>query len=164
MAGQWVSPRIERIRGSYVRRGDPLGVVVRTDRVRIVATADQQVAAQLIAEANSLRAEVQVQGQPRESGPFPARVEKIYPSGQERLPAAALGHLAGGGTLTSSDDPNGMKAAERLFKIDLVCDSPQLRLLGKQRVMLRIELPPRPLAAQWWHSIQQVFQRRFHVA
>jgi putative peptide zinc metalloprotease protein len=164
IAGQWVSPRIERVRGAYLHRGDPLGTVVRTDHVRIVASADQQVAAQLFAEKDRLRAEVQAQGQPEPNSPFPARVEKILPSGQERLPSAALGHLAGGATLTSSDDPNGVRAAERLFRIELICDSPQFRLLGKQRVTVRLELPARPLAMQWWHAIQQVFQRRFHIA
>jgi putative peptide zinc metalloprotease protein len=165
MAGQWVAPQIDHLQGAYVHRGDRLGTVVRTDRLLVRATADQQVAAQLIAEANVLRAEVQVLGRPDPNGAIEARIERIGPAGVDRLPSASLGYLAGGSILTSAEDPNGTKSVERVFEVRAVpLPRPDVRLLIGQRVVMRLEMPKRSLAAQWWHSIQQVFQKRFHVA
>jgi len=36
-------------------------------------------------------------------------------------------------------------------------------LLYGQRVALRVTLPPQPLAVQWYRSLLQLVQRRFHV-
>ena len=163
--GRWVAPEVHRIRGAFLHRGERLGAVVQLGPPIIRADAPQQIAAQLLSEAHTARAEIQIIGRASEGKPFPGQIEAILPAGQERLASAALGNPAGGSNLTAPGDPNGTKSAERVFEVRLLPQpSPGTRLLGGQRVQVRVELSPRPLVAQWWHSIQQVFQKRFHVA
>jgi putative peptide zinc metalloprotease protein len=163
LTGRWVSPRAGRLAGAYLRKGERLGSVVPAGPPYIRVAVEQAEAARLFAE-EIRRVEIRVRGRPGEGGPIAGRIERIVPAGQERLPSAALGHAAGGTILTASDDPNGTKAAERIFEVWIVPEAgASIRLLDGQRVVVRFEMPPRPLALQWWRSLYQVFQERFHV-
>jgi len=61
-------------------------------------------------------------------------------------------------------DPRGMKTAEKFFEIRI---RPRLgdatEWFTGQRVVVRIRLRSKPLAAQLWHYGRQLFQRRFHI-
>ncbi len=161
LAGTWVSPKIERIRGAYVRRGDKIGLTADLDQVMIRAVADQQVAAKLVAEAYP-DVEIRVKGRPDMH--VRGRILRILPAGQVRLPSAALGYAAGGSMQTAPDEPTGTKAAEQFFEIHVISDkSKDVRLLSGQRVVIRIETPAKPLLVQWWRSLLQIIQRRFHI-
>jgi hypothetical protein len=92
------------------------------------------------------------------------RIEKIFPAGLEVLPSEALGYAVGGNMPTVAQDPSGKKAAEQFFEIRIRPNpDSSVRLLSGQRVVVRIQLPSKPLAAQWWRSVRQLFQRRFHI-
>jgi putative peptide zinc metalloprotease protein len=115
----------------------------------------------LIEEAEG-RVEIRVRNRPdlRLTG----RVLKILPAGQEQLPSQALGYAAGGSMATSPGDTHGMKAAERFFEIRISPDrDSDVRLLSGQRVVVRFQKPPKPLAVQLWRSLLQLVQRRFHI-
>jgi len=92
------------------------------------------------------------------------RIEKILPAGQEVLPSEALGYAVGGSMPTLIQDPSGLKTAEQFFEIRIrpAPESP-VRLLSGQRVVVRIQMPSKPIAIQWWQSARQLFQRRFHI-
>jgi len=80
------------------------------------------------------------------------------------LPSEALGYAVGGSMPTLSQDPRGTRAAEKFFEIRIrPAPDSEVRLLSGQRVIARIQMPSKPLAAQWWRSIRQLFQRRFHI-
>jgi len=164
IAGRWVAPKFDQVHDAYLHRGDRLGTVVAAAPLIIRANVEQAAAARLIPE--EIRGvEIQIRGRADRGKPFAGRLERILPAGLERLASPALGHQASGTFLTSMEDPNGTKAAERVREIWVLPDPEAgVRLLGGQRVVVRIEMPPRPLAVQWWHSILQVFQKRFHVA
>ena len=84
--------------------------------------------------------------------------------GTQRLPSAALGFAVGGSMATSPDDQSGTKAAEQFFEIHIAPDTPlNVHLITGQRVVVRFEEPSKPLKAQWWRSLQQLFQRRFSI-
>ena len=161
LSGTWVSPDIEKTKGTYLRRGEQIGFVASLDDVRIRATAGQELAALLVEQAYE-QLEIRVKGRPDVM--LTGRIEKIFPAGQEVLPSEALGYAVGGSMPTLSQDPRGMTAAEKFFEIRIRPnpDSP-VRLLSGQRVIARIQMPSKPLAAQWWRSVRQLFQRRFHI-
>ncbi len=171
-AGQWISPNIDRAVGAFLKQGEQIGMVAG-DAVRIRATADQEVIALLWERyeqglIGDEDIEIRVKGLPdiQVAGRITRRVEV----GKDRLPSAALGYAAGGSIRTDMKDPKGMKAAEKFFELlvapDAVADAAshwdrKVPLLSGQRVILRVSLPPRPLASQWYRSILQFIEGRF---
>ena len=161
LAGTWISPEIDRIKGGYVRRGAKVGLVAGLEDVIVRATAGQQVAAMLVTEAYP-QVEIRVKGRPdTQTG---GKILRILPAGQEQLPSAALGYAAGGSMQTALDDQRGTKATERFFEIHIApAKAAGVRLLPGQRVVVRFEMPAKPLLVQWWRSLRQLLQRRFRV-
>jgi len=161
LSGTWVAPGIEYSRGIYLKRGQSIGFVANLDDVMIRATAGQRVAAMLVEQALK-QVEIRVKGQPKLL--LTGEIEQIFPAGHELLPSEALGYAVGGSVPTVSQDAQGTKAAEMFFEIRIKpsADS-SIRLLTGQRVVARIQMNSKPLAVQWWLSVRQLFQRRFHI-
>jgi putative peptide zinc metalloprotease protein len=161
LTGTWVAPGIEHSKDAYLRRGQSIGLVASLDDVAIRATAGQDIAAVLVEQAHK-EVEVRVKGRPESE--LTGEIEKIFPAGQELLPSKALGYAVGGPMATQSQDPRGATAAEKFFEIRIrpKKDS-SVRLLSGQRVVVRIRMQPKPLAARWWQSARQLFQRRFRI-
>jgi putative peptide zinc metalloprotease protein len=161
ISGTWVSPEIELTKGKFVHRGERIGVVADLDDLLIRATAGQNVAALLIEQA-AKEVEIRVEGRPDPT--ITGTIEKIFPAGQEQLPSQALGYAVGGSMPVDVHDPGGTKTAEKFFEIRIRphLDQPDQWLTG-QRVVVRVRLQPKPLAAQVYHYGRQLFQRRFHI-
>ena len=161
MSGTWVSPDIDKIKGAYLHRGEQIGFVANLDDVLIRATAGQSLAAILVEQAHKLL-EIRVKGRP--DAMLAGQIEKIFPAGHEFLPSEALGYAVGGSMPTLSQDPRGIKTSEQFFEIRIRPDpDASIRLLTGQRVVARIKLRSKPLVFQWWLSLRQLFQRRFHI-
>ena len=166
--GQWIAPDIERTRGSYLRRGDRVGLVASAADLIVRATATQDVAGPLYElykqtdadRSAELSVELRVKGGP--GSEFTGRLVKILPAGQDQLPSAALGYRAGGSIETAPDDRRGTKTAQQFFEIR-VEPHDSTRLLSGQRVIVRADLPRSPLAVQWWRAALRLFQRRFQI-
>jgi putative peptide zinc metalloprotease protein len=161
ISGTWVASEIEFTRGRFVRRGETLGVVADLNDLLVRATAGQNVAALLIEQAAQ---EVQIRAHGRPDPTIGGTIDKIFPAGQEKLPSQALGYAVGGSMAVDVRDPSGTKTAERFFEIRIRphLDRPGDWLTG-QRVVVRVRLQPKPLAAQVYHYARQLFQRRFHI-
>ena len=161
LSGTWISPDIEKTEGTYLHRGEPIGLIAGLDNVRIRATAGQNLAAILVEQAYE-QLEIRVKGRPDVM--LTGKIEAIFPAGQQVLPSEALGYAVGGSMPTVLQDPNGIRTAEKFFEIRIrpTPDCP-VRLLSGQRVVARFQLPSKPLAAQWWRSARQLFQRRFRI-
>ena len=161
LSGTWVAPDIEHSKSSYLQRGQSIGFIASLDDVIIRATAGQKVAAMLI-EQSDKNVEFRVKGQPKLL--MTGKIEQIFPSGHELLPSEALGYAVGGSMPTVPQDPQGTKSAEMFFEIRIKPNADSsIRLLTGQRVVARIRMHPKPLAFQWWLSVRQLFQRRFHI-
>ncbi|MEE9296563.1 MAG: efflux RND transporter periplasmic adaptor subunit [Phycisphaerae bacterium] len=158
-AGTWISPGIENRIGAYVRRGEPIGMVADLTDFCIRATADQYTAAILVSDA---RPEVEIRARSRPDIQWRGTITEIYPAGQEQLPAQSLSIFAGGSVETKADDPTGRKAAEPFFEVRIEPAGQQFFYAG-QRVVVRFALPAKPLALQWWRSIEQLIQKRFRL-
>jgi len=161
LAGTWVAPKIDQLRGAYLRRGDKVGLVASLDDVIIRATAGQNVAAMLLAEADPA-VEIRVRGRPDMY--LDGKIRRIIPAGQEKLPSEALGYAAGGTIQTVPDDEKGTRAAERFFEVHIDPSRDGcVQLLSGQRVVIRFNMFPKPLMVQWWRSLLRLVQRRFQI-
>jgi putative peptide zinc metalloprotease protein len=159
--GTWVAPRIDRLVGTYVQRGQRLGFVGNLDQLIIRATAGQALVATLLEEADG-RVEIRPRGRPDVE--LQGQIDKVFPAGHEELPSAALGYAAGGHVATDPRDPQAMQAAERFFEIRIKPSGPEAaQLRTGQRVVARIPMQPKPLLVQWWHAARRLFQRRFRI-
>ncbi|NLW85824.1 MAG: hypothetical protein GXY38_03020 [Planctomycetes bacterium] len=162
-AGMWVSPITHRLGGVYLRQGDLIGEVVNFDEVIVKTAAGQDSAALLLEEAAG-DVEIRVRNRPdiQVAGRL---LDKSPSAGIDRLPTPAMGYGAGGSMRTDPKDEYGTKTAERFFEFRIACDPRQAarNLPAEQRVVVRFSLPRRPLAAQWYRSVLQLVQKRFHV-
>ncbi len=165
-AGTWIAPQIENAKDAFIRRGDKVGLIASADDVIIRAVAGQEVAAELrelieFGDREDLRrVELRVKGRPdpKRDG----RIETIVSAGGKQLPSAALGYLAGGSIQTETTDRRGTEATEAYFEVRIRPDRSQ-GLLSGQRVVVRVEMPRKPLAVQWWRAVLRLLQRKFRV-
>ena len=77
-----------------------------------------------------------------------------------------MGYLAGGATRVALDDESGTSTVEPFFEIQIELTESghgQVELWSGQRVVVRFEMPARPLLAQWWRALRQLIQRRFQI-
>lgn len=160
LAGTWISPDIEITKGMYLSRGQRIGFIANFDEVLIRTTAGQDVA--MLIEQAFKNVDIRIKARPDLQ--LTGSIKKILPAGQQILPSAALGYAGGGSIPTLAQDKKGTRTAERFFEIQIAPNSNStVRLLSGQRVITRFQMPPKPLALQWWRSLRQLFQRRFHI-
>ncbi len=161
LAGTWVSPNIDRLKGAYLTRGQALGLVATMDDLIVRAVAGQDVAGTLMEDAAE-RVEMRMNGRPDKQ--VGGRIKQFLPAGRDRLPSPALSFPAGGPIATKPDDPTGTQTAERVFEIQVIPDpSEDVHLLAGQRVVIRFETTPKPLLAQAKRALLQMLQRRFQI-
>jgi putative peptide zinc metalloprotease protein len=170
LSGLWVAPEIDHLQGTYLKREQQVGVVI-SDHMIIRAVAPQDLAPRLKGEEGATEypgVEVRVRGRPEEL--LDGKISKVYPAGSERLPSAALSYAVGGSYATDPKDQHGTKASEKFVEvqIDSLCkaaskDKTPPRLFSGQRVMVRVELPAKPLASQWWRKLRQMIQQKFQM-
>ncbi len=163
--GVWVSPQVEQLQGAYVKRGEAVGLLATVDDLIIRAVADQRLGPRLREEVGMGKpVSVRVRGRPEDH--FTGRIEKLSDTGGTRLPSVALGSVGGGAIHTREDDPDGLKAAEPFFEVQVNPDGAAesgVTLYNGQRVVVRFRLPGSPIAQQLWRSLRQLVQRRFQM-
>jgi len=161
--GTWLPADLDQMRGAFLKRGEPLGAVVNTREVVIRVPADQRVGPRIIDEVGlGGKVEIRVQGRPEFE--TTGTIIAIHATGQRKLPSAALGMPAGGDLAIDMQDPEGMQTAQQYIPVIIQPDNVEnLPLLMQQRVMVRFETPPKPLAVQWWRVIRQLTQERFSI-
>lgn len=162
--GVWLSPNTDSMKGRYLQRGDPVGMLADFQQLRIRASAGQRIVGPIQVEGQ-LEVEIRVKGRPDLE--LTGHIEEIFQAGTTQLFSPAQGFQAGGAVQTATDDPKGMKSAENFFEIRIIPDqaaAKKVRLLNGQRVVIRFKLKSKPLMVQWWHSLLQMVQQRFHIS
>ncbi|HSN33982.1 MAG TPA: PqqD family protein, partial [Ideonella sp.] len=93
-----------------------------------------------------------------------ARVVREVPAGADRLPSKVLSQEGGGQVAVDPRDPQGLRTLERTFQvdIDLPRPAPQSTFYG-ERVFVRFEHRPQPLAEQAWVALRRLFLAHFDV-
>ncbi len=163
--GTWVVRDASKLLGAYLRRGEEIGVIATIDDLVIRVAADQHLGPRIEPELG-VGGAVQLRVKGRPDIEFRGTITKILPAGQKRLPSPALGYLAGGSIRVDGADEQGTKAMEPFFEIHIE-PTPEsvasLDLFSGQRVMVRFDLPSRPLLSQGWRTLRQLVQRRFQI-
>jgi putative peptide zinc metalloprotease protein len=146
--------------GRWHRKGEVMGYVLGADApiVRVVLGQDQ---ADLVG-ASTRRVGVRLADEIGRV--IPAHITRQVPAAADEAPSKAF--LASGGGRLAPDprDPEGRRTLERVFQIDLALDQPVGRAVAYgQRVYVRFELAPEPLATQVWRVLRRLFLRHFDV-
>jgi putative peptide zinc metalloprotease protein len=86
------------------------------------------------------------------------------PGGADEAPSRALLSQGGGRIAADPRDPQGRKTLERIFQFDVALDEPIARSSAfGQRVFVRFDLRPEPLAVQWYRGLRRLFLNHFNV-
>ena len=158
-------------------RGLELGVVQSTQAFVVSAVVRQDDVSRLFSPEQVRGTEVRVRGQ--EGSTLGVTSFTAIPAERQDLPSAALGILGGGKVAVENQaaqgsrqtasgavksDTEGTHATEPIFEIraQLQPDA-NIKLLHGQRVVVRMTLESTPLAAQWWRSLRQTFQRTYKL-
>jgi putative peptide zinc metalloprotease protein len=158
--GVFTVARPNDLPGRYVRQGEVLGhvlggaapivrVVVEQPEVDAVAGAVKGVGLRLADHIDRV---------------IPGRIVRMVPAGTEEAPSRALVASGGGRLAADPRDPQGRKTLARIFEIDVE----PLEPLGRpaaygQRVYVRFELDPAPLALQLYRALRRLFLSHFDV-
>jgi putative peptide zinc metalloprotease protein len=161
--GVWVSEKADRLAGTFVSQGEPIGVLADTSRLLIRVTTDQYVGPQVMKESGvGSMVQMRVRGRPEVL--IQGRVVKVLKAARRELPSAALGYAGGGSLAVDTQDDQGTLAEEPFFEIQIepvMAGDEPVPLYAGQRVVARFDLPDKPLLRQWWLAIRQVIQQRF---
>ncbi len=143
--------------GRFVRQGDRLGYVADLEdpTVRVaVAQADIGLVRTQTESASVRLAE-------RLDQTISATIERHAPAAVSQLPSPVLGPLGGGPFAVEGNDPDGVRATEDVFEVELSLPV-QVAHLG-ERVYVRFDHGSEPLAYQWYRRFRQLFLKRFNV-
>jgi putative peptide zinc metalloprotease protein len=168
-SGRLVLPKENHLPGRFIREGDILGYIVDAGQSGASATEDlhptiRAVVSQTdIALINERLTGVEVRLAQRVNLPFEARIERILPAADLILPSAALGTAGGGPIAVDPSDPQGRRALETHFQLDLGLPAELHTDHFGGRVYVRFEHGRLPLGWQWYRSIRQLLLRRFYA-
>lgn len=175
LTGVLIAPELEDKTYGYVKRQNRVGIVADLSRPIIRAAVANDYSGQLPTESRS-RVEIRVNGRPDIL--LTGQISGIGKAGSTNLPAPSLGFQMGGDFTTAADDREGTKTVENFFevridrlKLEKAPDDIELAfkntgevpLLPGQRVIVRFDLTPKPLAQQAWTKLQQLFQKKFQM-
>lgn len=161
----WVSFDADRLPGSFVQRGEPLGVVATLDDLIIRAAADQYLGPRLEL-GDWVGRSVEIKNPNRPGFTYHGTVQSVAESGQNELFSPALGYAAGGSMATDMADETGTQSTEAYFEVRIKPDAAPADappLMAGQRVTVRFAFEPRPLAEQGWLALRQLLMRRLNL-
>jgi putative peptide zinc metalloprotease protein len=158
-AGTFIVPSPEDLPSRFVHKGELLGYVVEADQMTIRTVVSQTI----IDLVRSRTQGAAIRLADNVSQVVPAAIKRIVPGGNEQLPARQLGSAGGGTITTDPTDPQGMKALQKVFQIDLEMPSQSEPVKLGGRAYVRFDHGWTPLAVQWYFQIRQIFLSRFDV-
>ena len=160
-AGRFVVLRPEDQLGRFYRQGEVLGFVFdgrERPLIKVVVTQ---------ADIDSIGlpgGHVQMRLAHEPERVMEGRVIRQQPAGKNELPSRVLAAGGGGRITIDPSDPQGVRALERLFQIDVEpLDGAAMLPLFGQRVYVRFDHPPLPLGVQWYRSLRRLLLTHFDV-
>jgi putative peptide zinc metalloprotease protein len=157
--GVLMVPQAVDMPGRFYHQGALLGYVIEQTRplARVVVPQGDVGTVRLATD----RVEVRLVYEPDRI--FPGRIVREVPAGDAQLPSKALATGGGGRVAADPRDPQGVKALDRIFQLDVALARGSSVALFGQRVHVRFTHPMEPLAMQWYRGIRQLFLTRFNV-
>ncbi len=146
--------------GRWAKKGEVLGYVLG-DVQPLVRVVIEQAEADLVTvgtPAVALRLADEV------GRVIGGRIVRHVPAGTDQAPSRALVASGGGRLAADPRDEQGRKMLERAFEVDVAPKEPLGRATAYgQRVFVRFDLPPAPLATQAWRALRRLFLTHFDV-
>jgi putative peptide zinc metalloprotease protein len=158
-AGTFTVPTPEDLPDRFVRKGELLGYVLDNQRTTVRAVVSQPI----IDLVQSRTKGIDVRLSERLTETVPATVLRAVPGASEQLPSKALGTAGGGKIATDPTDARGMKAAMKVFQIDLEIPSHSKLVNLGGRCYIRFNHGSAPLAVQFYFQLRQLFLSRFDL-
>ncbi|MBP0484426.1 hypothetical protein [Sagittula salina] len=160
--GTWVMGKRAFHPGNWVTKGEPVGTLIDERGLKFLGVL-QQGAAYGIGTLTPDRVSLRIEGQRGTEVAVDALT--IVPWSQKDLPSAALTPMGGGGTSIEADDPQRLQSVERFFLLTATLNRAAFPegVMDGRTAWLRMQLPPRPLAAQGWERLRQFFQQRYKL-
>ena len=160
-SGRFVVDRPEDQAGRHARQGEVLGFVLGPQdkpTVKVVVTQAD------IDSVGLPGGSVQMRLAHAPETVLEGRIVRQQPAGTNQLPSRVLATSGGGEVALDPRDPQGMKTLDRLFQIDVEpSGGDALAPLFGQRVHVRFDHPPLPLARQWYRSVRRLLLKHFDV-
>jgi putative peptide zinc metalloprotease protein len=158
-AGRLSLHRPDDLVGRFIRKGDLIGYVVDFDDpvIRVVVPESE---ADLVLQRTHGIALRSASDPARQR---PARIERIAPRLEDRLPSIALS-TQGGGTVALDPTAQDGRTIGRYLQLDLALEAERAQTprFG-ERVHVRFAHDDEALASRLWRAVRQVFLRHFSV-
>lgn len=158
-AGTLVVQAPQDMLGRHYRKGELMGYVLRSDQLLVRAVVSQDDIDLVRSRTRAVDLRLTEAMQQTVAG----RIVQVMPGGVDELPSAALSIGGGGIVPTSPDDPNGVKAMQRIFLVDIRLPAGMLPSAFGERVHVRFNLGYEPLALQASRRLRQLFLSHFNV-
>jgi putative peptide zinc metalloprotease protein len=159
-AGRFAVQQAADMPGRHLRQGEVIGFIIGEAPPVVRVVLDQ---ASVEAVASSTR-EVDILLAGALDQPLPGQILRQVPAGSAEVPSQALTATGGGRIAVDPRDPEGRRTLERIFELDVGFATPPAGPLPfGQRVHVRFDHPPEPLAAQAWRAVRRLFLRHFDV-
>lgn len=156
VAGTLVLPEERLLKGRYLSKGELIGYVVSPERLIVRSVVPQSD----IGLVRQRVTKVEVRLAERLGETVVAHIVRETPSGTTHLPSRALGASGGGDIAVTSDDEEGLTAAEKVFLLDLgLPEDLEITGLG-ERAYVRFDHGAEPLARQWLRRGRQLVLSR----
>jgi putative peptide zinc metalloprotease protein len=158
--GAFTVAQLPDMAGRYYKQGEVLGYVLGQAQPLVRVVVEQ---ALVDAVALSTRG-VQIRLADDMGRVLAGGIVRQVPAGSEELPSRALGSPGGGRLAADPRDPQGRRALERVFQLDVALSEPLSRPAAfGQRVFVRFDHKPEPLAVQWYRGLRRLFLAHFSV-
>jgi putative peptide zinc metalloprotease protein len=148
----------EDLPGRFVQKGQPLAHLLQDEPLTVRAVVNED-DIDLVRLSGTV---AQVRFAEHFGDVLKAGIERIEPTASTRLPSSALGSVGGGRIAIDPRDERGLQAVHNYFVVELKLPPGPVAELGG-RVYVRFAHPPRPLAAQWYRGVRQIFLSRLDV-
>ena len=158
--GRFIVARATDLPGRYLRQGELIGYIIGNEPPVVRVVLDQ---ASIEAVARHTRSvDMRLAGALGQA--LPGHILRQIPAGRGEVSSAALVATNGGRIAADPRDPAGRRTLERVFELDVAFKQPPATPLPfGQRVHLRFDHPPEPLAQQLWRPLRRLFLRHFEL-
>jgi putative peptide zinc metalloprotease protein len=156
--GTFLLPDAEDLPHRFVRRGMPLGYVMDFSRTTVRVVVHQSDVDSI--RNNTRKVEARLAEHIQDS--IPCSVIREVPEASKDLPSLALSLEGGGDFALDPREPREPKAFEKLFHFEITLSGVTVNRIG-ERVFVRFEHDPEPLASRWYRGFRRILLRRFNV-
>jgi putative peptide zinc metalloprotease protein len=158
--GRFVVPQADDLPGRYLQQGQVIGYVLGAAAPTVRVVLDQNAIEAVTSSTRGV--EIRLDGDL--GRPLAGRVARQVPAGRDELPSLALTPSGGGRIAVDPRDPKGLRTLERVFELDVAFVAPPAHPPPYgQRVHVRFDHAPEPLATQVGRALRRLLLRHFDV-